>query len=83
MCYNVIVRFNHMSKECTDCQIRIRNLRMETGMNRRVFCDTFDIPYQTVTDWELGHRSAPDYVVRLLEYYVRIRMMDIKRENDI
>ena len=65
-----------MGKEYTDCQIRIRSLRKETGMTRRTFCETFDIPYQTVTDWELGHRSAPDYVVRLLEYYVHFRMMD-------
>jgi hypothetical protein len=24
-----------------------------------------------VTEWELGGRHAPEYVVRLLEYYVR------------
>ncbi len=71
-----------MSKEYTDCQTRIRSLRKETGMNRRVFCEVFGIPYQTVTDWELGHRNAPDYVIRLLEYCVRISMMDRKHEND-
>ena len=54
-----------------DCEIRIRRLRECTGMNRREFCAYFDIPYRTVTDWELGKRHAPDYVLRLLEYYIR------------
>ena len=71
-----------MSKEYTDCQTRIRSLRKETGMKRRAFCEAFDIPYQTVTDWELGHRSAPDYVIRLLEYYVHLNMMDRNQVTD-
>ena len=54
-----------------DCQKKIKELRKITGMNRREFCDYLKIPYQTVTDWELGHRNAPDYVLRLLEYYIR------------
>ena len=40
-------------------------------MNRRGFCDCFQIPYRTVTDWEIDNRRAPEYVLRLLEYYIR------------
>ena len=50
---------------------KMRAIREETGMNRREFCEYFDIPYRTVTDWELGNRHAPEYVLRLLEYYIR------------
>ena len=50
---------------------RIRELRERTGMNRREFCAHFQIPYRTVTDWERDQRHAPDYVVRLLDYYIR------------
>ena len=32
---------------------KIKELRLSTGMNRREFCDYFDIPYRTVTEWEL------------------------------
>ena len=53
-----------------DCQERIKELRERTGMSRKDFCTFFQIPYRTVTEWELGHRHAPDYVLRLLEYYV-------------
>ena len=55
-----------------DCADKIKEIRKMSGMNRRDFCDTYQIPYQTVTDWELGHRNAPEYVVRMLEYYVRM-----------
>ena len=58
--------------EAKECKDWVRELRKKTGMNRREFCEYFDIPYRTVTDWELGHRHAPDYVLRLLEYYIQV-----------
>ena len=54
-----------------DCKTKIKELREMTGMNRRDFCQFFNIPYRTVTEWELGNRHAPEYVLRLLEYYIR------------
>ena len=51
---------------------RIRELRESTGMNRKEFCEYFRIPYRTVTDWERDTRHAPEYVLRLLEYYIRM-----------
>ena len=54
-----------------DCQAKIKELREVTGLNRKAFCEKFEIPYRTVTEWERGTRNAPDYVLRLLEYYIR------------
>lgn len=54
-----------------DCGNKMRELRESTGMNRKEFCEFFQIPYRTVTDWELENRHAPEYVLRLLEYYIR------------
>lgn len=54
-----------------DCGSKMRELRKSTGMNRKEFCQFFGIPYRTVTDWELNNRHAPEYVLRLLEYYIR------------
>ena len=48
-------------------------------MNRKEFCKYFQIPYRTVTEWELDNRHAPEYVLRLLEYYIQHEM--IKKEN--
>ena len=36
----------------TECQQIIKELRKATGMNRRQFCEEFEIPYRTVTEWE-------------------------------
>ena len=55
-----------------DCGSKMRELRESTGMNRKEFCQFFGIPYRTVTDWELDNRHAPEYVLRLLENYMRL-----------
>ena len=46
----------------------VKELREQMGMNRREFCDYFEIPYRTVQDWEAEKRELPDYVLRLLKY---------------
>ena len=56
-------------------------LRESTGMNRREFCDYFGIPYRTVTEWELGNRKMPDYVLRMMEYQVRMERLSNRQEH--
>lgn len=34
---------------------KLRKLRESTGMNRKEFCEYFEIPYMMETDWELGN----------------------------
>ena len=48
------------------------DLRKSTGMNRKEFCEYFEIPYRTMTDWELGNRTMPDYLLRLMVYKVQM-----------
>jgi len=50
-------------------------LRKSTGMNRKEFCEYFDIPYRTMTDWELGNRTMPDYLLRLMVYKVNMEAL--------
>lgn len=64
-----------------DYSEKIKALRESTGMNRKEFCEYFNIPYRTVTDWEHDIRHAPDYVIRLLEYYIRMEGL-IKGKED-
>lgn len=58
---------------------KIIELRESTGMNRREFCDYFNIPYRTVSEWERDGRHAPEYLIRLLEYYI---MAEHLKKND-
>lgn len=46
-------------------------LREEESLNRKEFALKYEIPYPTITDWEMGHRRIPEYFLRLLEYKVR------------
>ncbi|HKM20464.1 MAG TPA: transcriptional regulator [Lachnospiraceae bacterium] len=63
---------NERGKELTE-------VRKSTGMSRREFCDYFEIPYSTMTDWELGRRRTPQYLVRLMEY--KVQMEKLMKEN--
>ena len=37
--------------------MEIKELRESTGMNRKEFCEYFEIPYRIVTEWERGTRK--------------------------
>ena len=63
-----------------DAREELRQLRESTGMNRKEFCEYFGIPYMTVTDWELGKRRVPQYLLRLMEYKVRIEKLADKKK---
>lgn len=65
-----------------DCKTKVKALREMTGMNRKDFCKYFDIPYRTVTEWELDNRHAPSYVLRLLEYYIRNEGLMVKEMSE-
>ncbi len=59
-------------------------LRESTGMNRNQFCEYFEIPYMTVSDWERGKKRVPKYFLRLLEYYLEMEQMnkEMEQKND-
>ena len=57
----------------------LRRLRESTGMNRKEFCEYFEIPYMTETDWELGNRRVPTYLLRLIAY--KIQMEQLAKES--
>ena len=60
----------------------LRKLRKSTGMNRKEFCEYFEIPYMTETDWELGNRRVPQYLLRLMAYKIEIEKLAEKNKND-
>lgn len=78
---NNIAILGGASREQAEKMERMRALRLSTGMNRRAFCEKYHIPYQTVTEWELGRREMPDYVLELLEY--RVKMEEILKDLDL
>lgn len=50
---------------------RVKQLRKESGLSAQKFGDKYGIPLRTVQDWEREKRSAPEYVISMLEYIAR------------
>ena len=51
---------------------RIIRMRKETGMKQVEFAEYFAIPVRTIQEWEHDRRTPPEYLIRLLEYRLRI-----------
>lgn len=69
----------------SDKQQILLKLREDTGMNRREFAEYFRIPLRTVQEWEMGNRQMPDYLLRLMLYYVaneQIKNPDVFEKHD-
>ena len=45
----------------------IKDLRERYQLTRQQFSDLFCVPLRTVQSWELGERSCPLYVFRMME----------------
>lgn len=64
----------------------IKNLRDRYQLTRAQFSDLFCVPLRTVQSWELGDRSCPLYVFRmmeeLLEHYRRSGALEGFRKGD-
>ncbi|HAP20637.1 MAG TPA: transcriptional regulator [Lachnospiraceae bacterium] len=58
-----------------DSKERLIQIKEGSGMNWKEFSAYFQIPYRTVQDWERGNRKMPEYVLRLMEYKLRMEKM--------
>ena len=60
----------------------VKNMRTSMCMNRREFCNYFEIPYRTVSDWEAGKRKIPPYLYNLMIYKAKKEKMYIVEVNN-
>lgn len=56
-------------------------LKEESGYNWKEFSEYFEIPYRTVQDWGHGKRKMPSYLLRLMEYKMKMDKIITKREK--
>ena len=68
--------------EAMEARDELKKLRESTGMNRKEFCEYFEIPYMTETDWELGNRRVPKYLLRLMAYKIEMEGLSDKRNKN-
>ena len=83
--FNVVICDFKRKRSGENCMLdhskKIKELRESTGRNRKEFCEYFQIPYRTVTEWERDNRHAPEYVLRLLEYYIRAEKLNKQKKK--
>ena len=64
------------NKENIKKQIRtLKGIREMLDMNRTEFSKYMEIPLRTLEEWEAGRRKMPDYVLRLIAYYVKMQQV--------
>ena len=68
-------------KERIEKQIgTLKGIREMLDMNRTEFSRYMDITLRTLEEWEAGRRQMPEYVLRLIAYYVKVqKLMKEKR----
>ena len=63
-------------KESIEKQIcTLKGIREMLGMNRTAFSRYMNIPLRTLEEWEAGRRQMPEYVLRLIAYYVKVQKL--------
>ncbi len=69
-----------------DTQHKIKELRIQTGLNRKEFSVYIGIPLRTIEDWEAGRRTPPEYIPRLIAYQLKYealrRKMEVEQDEE-
>ena len=47
-------------------RMKIEEARKQKNMSRKELSEWLEIPYRTLTNWENGERSCPDYIEKLI-----------------
>lgn len=64
------MRMYGLDKVTLPCAMRVKFIRLRTGMSQVAFADRYHIPVRSVENWESGKRDCPAYVIDLLEFRV-------------
>lgn len=51
----------------------IKALRESTGFTQRAFAELLGIPKRSIENWESGVSKPPEYLVRLIRFYLEHR----------
>ena len=51
---------------------KLKEIRASLGMTKKAFSEYIGIPLRNLEEWEAGRRKMPDYLLRMLNYYVKM-----------
>ena len=49
----------------------IKEMRTATGLTQKAFAELLGMPKRTVENWEGNVNKCPEYLLRLIEYYLK------------
>ena len=53
--------------------VTIKEIRAASGLTQKAFAEALGIPKRTIEDWEGNRRQPPEYLVKLIEFYITHR----------
>lgn len=60
---------------------KLKEIRAILGLSRKAFSEYIGIPLRNLEEWEAARRKMPEYLLRMLIYYVK--MNRYLEENDM
>ncbi len=64
-----------MSEQREELQIQVdklRKIRADLGLSRKAFSEYIGIPLRSLEEWEAGRRRMPEYLLRMMTYYIKM-----------
>lgn len=51
---------------------KLKKLRVDLEMTRKAFSEYIGIPLRNLEEWEAGRRKMPEYLLRMMTYYIKM-----------
>ena len=64
-----------MSEQREELQVqadKLKEIRSELGLTRKAFSEFIGIPLRNLEEWEAGRRKMPEYLLRMMVYYIKV-----------
>lgn len=64
-----------MSEQREELQVQVdklKEIRSELGLTRKAFSEFIGIPLRNLEEWEAGRRKMPEYLLRMMVYYIKV-----------
>lgn len=64
-----------MSEQREELQIQVnklRKIREDLGLSRKAFSEYIGMPLRNLEEWQAGRRKMPEYLLRMIIYYIKM-----------
>ena len=51
---------------------KLKKIRADLGYSRKAFSEYMGIPLRNLEEWEAGRRKMPEYLLRMMTYYIKM-----------